>query len=142
MIQYDEDKGEGIKVTTPGVNTPNHLLMEMICRETGLQLRHMPYNDTNQALTAMPGGHADLAIVNLSNVYSQMQPGSVKLLGIPAAERYENLKDVPTIIEQGINVSGGTTFDIYGPAGLPQEVTAKLTDVFAKSMESEEFQKL
>jgi tripartite-type tricarboxylate transporter receptor subunit TctC len=141
MIAHFKGKNEAVRVGTAGVNSYSHLLAVLISKKSGMQIRHLPFDGNNGAVTAVLGGHADLAIVNLSNVTSQLDAGTMKVIGIPAAERYGNFKDAPTLKEQGIDVVGGTTFAIYGPAGMPQEEVKKLREIFLKAMDSEQFQK-
>ncbi|MEL7565220.1 MAG: tripartite tricarboxylate transporter substrate binding protein [Dehalobacterium sp.] len=140
MIQYYKDKNEKLKLATSGVNTASHLVMELVAKETGVQYNHLPSEDGNKAVIALLGGHVDVAIVNLADIYGQLQKGDVKLLGVPAEERYGNLPDVLTLKEQGIDVVGAPMFAIYGPKNLPPEIAEKLYDVFLKSMETTAFQ--
>lgn len=139
MVKYYKDKNQAVTVATSGVNTASHLVMEMLVKQTGLQYRHLPNDSGSKVLTALLGGHADIAIANLADVYAQVKKGDVKILGVPAESRYENLKDVPTLKEQGIDVVGSPTFDIYAPKNLPKDIADKLTNVFLKSMDSDQF---
>ncbi|WP_168120207.1 tripartite tricarboxylate transporter substrate binding protein [Paenibacillus sp. HB172176] len=140
LVDYYKDKNEEVKISTSGVNTYSHLLAAMLSKETGAGIRHLPFEGNAEAVTALLGKHTDIVIVNLSNVAEQIKAGTVKVLGVPAKERYSNFPDAPTLKEQGINVVGGATFAIYGPAGMPEDVVQKLHDVFLQTMESKPFQ--
>ena len=137
LVEYARKTGEEIRIATPGVNTYSHLSVKLVAAKTGLSYRHLPLD--GREVAAIRGGHADVAVINLVEVISGVESGDLKLLGVPAAERYENLKDTPTLVEQGIDVIGGPTFGLYGPPGLPVEIVEVLTEVFLEAMESDAF---
>ena len=139
MIKYFKDKNQEVRVGTSGMETDSYYEASMVADETGIKIRPMPFDSNNQVVTNLLGGHLDLAVVTLSTVYDQMKSGSIKLLGVPAAKRYDNLPDVPTLTEEGINVTSVGSFDIYGPANLPNDIVTKLRDVLLKSMQTDQF---
>jgi tripartite-type tricarboxylate transporter receptor subunit TctC len=139
MAEQSKETKTDIKVATSGVNTYGHLLAAMISKETGLTYRHLPFEGNAEAVTAVLGNNSDIAIVNMADAYQQIKAGNLQVLGVPSAERYANYNEASTLKEQNINVVGGTTFAIYGPAGLPQDIVTKLQDVFTKAMDSETF---
>ncbi|WP_088187331.1 tripartite tricarboxylate transporter substrate binding protein [Desulfosporosinus sp. FKA] len=141
MVKYYKDKNQAIRVGNTGVNTDGYLAGAQIGQLTGLNVRLMPFNSNNEEMTNLLGGHIDLYIGNLATAYSSMKTGTVKIIGAANDKRYEDLPDVPTLKEQGTDVSGGSWFGFYGPANLPKDITEKLQDVLKKSMQSDQFVK-
>ncbi|WP_407308039.1 tripartite tricarboxylate transporter substrate binding protein [Desulfosporosinus sp. SB140] len=139
MVKYFKDKSQEVRVGTSGMETDSYYEASMVADKTGIKIRPMPFDSNNQVVTNLLGGHLDLAVVTLSTVYDQMKSGNIKLLGVPAAKRYDNLPDVPTLTEEGIDVTSVGSFDIYGPANLPKDIADKLRDVFLKSMQTDQF---
>ncbi len=139
MVEYFNDSGEEIRVGTPGVNTFSHLFAEQLHQETGVNYRHLPFEGGKKVVSAILGGHVEMGVINVSDVYQQVQDGELKILGFPSAERFENFPDVPTLKEQGIDIVGGPTFGVYGPAGMPEELVSQLKDIFLEAMESDDF---
>lgn len=139
MVEYFNESGEEIRVGTPGVNTFSHLFAEQLHQKTGVNYRHLPFEGGKKVVAAILGGHIEMGVINVSDVYQQVQGGELKILGFPSAKRFENFPDVPTLKEQGIDIVGGPTFGIYGPAGMPDELVTELKDIFLQAMESEDF---
>ncbi|MBD2847088.1 tripartite tricarboxylate transporter substrate binding protein [Paenibacillus sp. IB182496] len=140
MATYYAAQGGEPRFGSAGVNTYGHVLAVMAAKQTGMSIRHLPFDGNPAAVTAILGGNAEVAVVNLSNVEAQLDAGTVKVLGVPAQERYSNYEEAPTLKEQGIDVVGGATFALYGPAGMPVELQEQLREWFAEAMESEQFQ--
>ncbi|WP_182199774.1 tripartite tricarboxylate transporter substrate binding protein [Paraliobacillus salinarum] len=139
MIDYLKENNEEARVGTPGVNTFSHLFAEQLHQEAGFNYRHLPFEGGKKVVSAILGGHIEMGVINVSDVYQQVENGELKILGFPSAERFENFPDVPTLKEQGIDIVGGPTFGIYGPADMPEDVKNKLKDIFLKTMESKDF---
>ncbi|MFZ4451543.1 tripartite tricarboxylate transporter substrate binding protein [Salibacterium aidingense] len=139
MVEYFNESGEEVKVGTPGVNTFSHLFAEQLHQETGINYRHLPFEGGKKVVSAILGEQVDMGVINVSDVYQQVQNGELKILGFPSEERFENFPDVPTLKEQGIDIVGGPTFGIYGPAGLSDGIQEQLKDIFTEAMDSEDF---
>lgn len=100
------------------------------------------FNASSEAITALLGGHVDMVSMNPSNTFEYLKAGRVKILGITTAERSDVIPDVPTLAEQGydIDTSWQQIRGVYGPAGIPDDIQAKLADALMKAAESEGFQ--
>lgn len=140
MVEYYKDNDETPRAGTPGVNTMSHLFALQVTEETGMEIRHLPFEGGKNVVQAILGGHVEMGVINVSDVYSLVEAGELKILGFPVVERFENFPDVPTLQEQGIDIVGGPTFGIWGPAGLPEDVTNQLKEIFVEAMEGETFQ--
>lgn len=142
MVEYYEENGGEPKIGTPGVNTHSHLFAELLEDETGMKYRHVPFDSSKKVASQLLGDHVDVGVINVSDVYEDVQAGKLKILGVPTEERYEDLPDISTIQEQGIDIVGGPTFGIWGPADMPQEMVDTLNETFSKAMDSDDFVKL
>ncbi|MFD2670940.1 Bug family tripartite tricarboxylate transporter substrate binding protein [Marinicrinis sediminis] len=140
MADHYADLEDPIRVGTPGANNFAHMNAVLTSQKTGIKINHVSFDGGNEATLALMGGNLDLAIVNLTNVSAQLEAGNLKILGVPANERYSNLPDAPTLKEQGIDVALRSTFSIYGPGQMPAELQTKLNEVFHQVMDSDKFQ--
>lgn len=139
MVDYLLENDEVLTVGTPGVNTYSHIFAELLANETGIKYEHLPYAGGPEVVSQILGGHVDIGVINVSNVADGVESGTLKILGFPTEERVESYPDVPTVKEQGIDIVGGPTFGIYGPAGMPEEVVEKLRETFLEAIETESF---
>ena len=112
---------------SPGGGSLGHLIIEQIKRKTGIQLQHVPFRSAGESMTAVLGGHVDLAIQTFSSAGEQVRGGLVSGLGVTSAERVPAFKDSPTFTELGLSDIGGVAwFWLAAPANLPADIVGKL----------------
>lgn len=142
MVEYYNEENEEVKIGTPGANTYSEISAKQLSDETGLQFKHLPLDSGKKVASQILGGHVDVGVINGSDVYEGVEDDELKILGFPTEERYDNYPDVKTLKEEGIDIVGGPTFGVWGPADLPEDIQEKLTDIISETMESEEFKKV
>jgi tripartite-type tricarboxylate transporter receptor subunit TctC len=110
--------------------------------ETDTQITWIPSQGMAPAVTDLLGGHVDFVTGSMGEVASQVEAGELKVFGVMSAERLSQFPDVPTLKEQGIDVTTGTSSwrGIQVPAGTPDDVAEKLHEAFYKAYQSESFQ--
>jgi tripartite-type tricarboxylate transporter receptor subunit TctC len=111
---------------SPGNGGPQHLAMELLKLETGIDLVHVPYKGTSGALTDVIAGHVHAMIVPLQTAAPFVQTGKLRMLAVMSAERSSAFPEVPTLKELGIpHLEVETWYGIFAPAGTPASVVAK-----------------
>ncbi|WP_181360482.1 tripartite tricarboxylate transporter substrate binding protein [Variovorax sp. WS11] len=114
---------------TPGVGTPQHLAGALFARTAGLELRHVPYRGTSNAMTDVLGDHIPLAFVGLPLALQYASGNRIKLLGVATSKRSVLAPDVPTLAEGGLQgYESNYWWDIIAPKGTPPAVLQKLYD--------------
>ena len=112
---------------SPGGGSLGHLIIEQIKRKTGIQLQHVPFRSAGESMTAVLGGHVDLAIQTFSSAGEQVRGGLVTGLAVTSAERVPAFKDSPTFTELGLSDIGGVAwFWLAAPANLPADIVGRL----------------
>jgi len=110
---------------SPGNGGPQHLAMELLKQETGINLVHVPYKGMGGALNDLVGGHVQAAIVALQTAAPYTQSGKLRMLAVMSAERSPAFADVPTLKELGFaNLEVETWYGLLAPAGTPGEIVA------------------
>jgi tripartite-type tricarboxylate transporter receptor subunit TctC len=108
---------------TWGNGSSAHLFGELLMRQTGANLVHVPYKSEAAAHTDMFGESLDIAWANPSTARAQTQGGKMKVLGIAGTRRVSTMPNVPTFAEQGFK---GFDIDswigVYAPAKTPQPI--------------------
>jgi len=120
------------------LGSTTHFFAVFIEKETGAQWRYVSYEGTAPRMTALLGGHIELARVDLTQM-DKVKAGQFKLLGIATEERHPQVSDVPTLKEQGINVVFGENRGILAPKGTPEAALAKLEDGCGKVAKESSF---
>ena len=113
--------------SSPGNGGPQHLAMELIKLETGMDIVHVPYKGAAGALADVVGGHVQAMISAVQTAYPHVQSGKLRALAIMSAERSPAYPDVPTMKEQGLSdLEVETWYGAFAPAGTPPGVIAKI----------------
>lgn len=129
----------------PGLGNNDHLSFVQAAKEFGVdvtKLDFMVYESGGDVLTALLGGHVDLATMALSESKEQHLAGNLRILSVSADERVEGIEDVPTWKEQGIDIVFPHWRGIMGPKDMSEEEIAYWDDVFSKMVETEAWAEL
>jgi len=117
----------GMNYGTWGNGSQAHLMGELLKRQAGIQITHVPYKSEAAAHTDMIGGNGvDFAWANPATARNQSQAGKLKVLGIAGTERIAALPQAATFAEQGFK---GFELDswigVFAPAKTPKDVIDK-----------------
>ncbi len=121
-----------------GVGSSSHVAMEMLNVGQSLDVLHVPFTGAAPAMTAIMGGQVDALFVPLSLAKPTADAGKVKLLGLAAPKRFAGAPDVPTLVEQGVNVVAAPWIGILAPAGSPKAALDTLSDAAQQAVKTEE----
>jgi tripartite-type tricarboxylate transporter receptor subunit TctC len=116
-----------------------HIGAGLLANETGIEVKHIPFEGAAPAVTALAGGHIQAVSVSLAEVKSQLDAGNVKCLGIMDTKRSALYPDIPTFIDQGYNITYATWRGIAVPKGVDPEIRKTLEDAFTAAMRDEAF---
>ncbi|MDR1400294.1 MAG: tripartite tricarboxylate transporter substrate binding protein [Treponema sp.] len=116
-----------------------HIGAGLLANETGIEVKHIPFEGAAPAVTALAGGHIQAVSVSLAEVKSQLDAGNVKCLGIMDVKRSELYPNIPTFIDQGYNITYATWRGIALPLGVDPAVKKTLEDAFTAVFQDEAF---
>jgi putative tricarboxylic transport membrane protein len=90
-----------------GITGLDNVVFTLTEHETGVEFHRVPFESGGELTAALLGGQIDIASLNPGEVIGQLESGDVKALCAFAEERYdyEELADIPTATEQGIDVA-------------------------------------
>jgi tripartite-type tricarboxylate transporter receptor subunit TctC len=118
--------GQMAFASTGNGSTP-HLSMEMLKAQAGIDLVHVPYKGTPQAVVDLLSGQVQAMFANTLSVLPQVQAGRLRALAISSAKRSAAAPELPTVAESGMpGYESGTWFGLFAPAGTPREVITRL----------------
>ena len=106
-----------------GNGTLNHLSGQLLARDAGIRLEHVPYRGSAAALTDTMGGQIPCLMESLPIALPHLQAGRLRPLAVTGEARDPTLPGVPTFAEAGY--PGVTTTNWFGasaPAGIPEAV--------------------
>lgn len=127
------------KVTFSTSGDAHVLLAAMIEQVAGVTVSTVGYSGGGESLNAVMGGHVEAAIIDKMFI-KQAEQADCKALGVAGAERFSTiLPDVPTLKEQGFDITDNQHRLLLVPAATPKEVVDVLTDAVIKFGGSKEF---
>jgi tripartite-type tricarboxylate transporter receptor subunit TctC len=137
FMDYARARPGQVNYGSAGNGGISHLVPEMFKTATGLFMVHIPYRGSAPAFTDLMGGQVQFMAESIPQAANYHKQGKVRALAVTSRERNPALPDTPTVIESGIR--GFEVVGFYGflaPAGLPKDVTAKLSDAFKQVLAS------
>jgi tripartite-type tricarboxylate transporter receptor subunit TctC len=137
-----KDPGK-IVFASPGFAATQHFAGEMFKQVAGIELLHVPYKTTPEAINAVLGKHADVLFDTVSAVIGQVQSGQLKALAVTGKDRFPAVPNVPAAAESGVMPGYDVTtwYGLFAPAGTPPAVIAKLNKALNESMQEEDVKK-
>ena len=127
LVKLAKARPGQLNFSSPGSGTPNHLSGEMFKTQAGIQMQHIPFKGSAQAIADVIGGQIPLNFENIAVVLPHIKAGKVRALGVTSPQRSPFLPEVPTIAESGYpGFEAVGWFGLMAPAATPRDVLAKL----------------
>lgn len=127
FIQLAKRRPGQMLYSSPGNGGPQHLSMELLKLETGIDLVHVPYKGLAGAITDVMAGHVQAMVSALQTAHPYVTGGRLRMIGVMSAERSAAFPDVPTFKEQGLpKLEVYTWYGSFAPARTPAPVVAKI----------------
>lgn len=137
MIAHARANPGKLNFTTSGIGTTNHLAMETIQEKEGVQLTHVPFRGSNEAVTAVLGGQVEM-VCDSSTWAPFVENGQMRALSVWTAERVPRFPTVPTLNELGYDLTVTSPYGVSGPKGMDEGVVRVLHDVMKDALMSPE----
>lgn len=119
---------QGMNYTTAGVGSTAHLAMELIKKDMGVQMTHVPYRGSAPGVTALLAGDIPLMYSDLVAVLPHIKAGNLRTIAVNTENRVEEMPETPTLAEQGIQASKAFSWaGILAPKDTPENVIQKLS---------------
>ena len=126
LIDLAKAKPGQLSFASSGVGAAAHLTTELFMLTTGTKMVHVPYKGTAPALLDLSGGQVQFMMDTPLSLLPHARAGKIRAIAMAADKRAAVAPDVPTLIEQGVKVVGGTWVGILAPAGTPRDVVSTL----------------
>lgn len=126
LLELARTKPGSLSVASPGNGTIGHLAWELIKSTVKTDITHIPYKGDVPAMTDVLSGNVQVLSAPITAAIPHVQAGKLRGLAITSKVRFPAMPDVPTAIEQGINVEATVWSAIVGPAGMPKAYVEKL----------------
>ena len=137
MIEYAKANAGKLSYGSAGLGTATHLRIEMLKYRAGIDILHVPYRGSADALNDhLPN---TVQMMNEINTIPHVKAGKLLLLNINNATRHPDFAEVPTLTECGYaNSDVPIWYSLFAPAGTPKAIIAKLNAKIVEIASGEE----
>jgi tripartite-type tricarboxylate transporter receptor subunit TctC len=116
-----------VAIASGGNGTATHLYAELLQRQAGVQLSHVPYRGSAPGLADVVAGHVAAAFTNTPTAAALLGSGDLRILAVVGNERVPEFPDAPTFREAGVEgMTGEHWFGVLAPARVPDAIAERL----------------
>jgi tripartite-type tricarboxylate transporter receptor subunit TctC len=134
FADYAKKNQDKMGYGSAGTGSAAHLACVVLDVAMGTHVTHAPYRGTGPAMTDLQGGRIDYLCEPITTAKPQIDGGSVKAIALMNRTRSPALPNVPTTVEQGMNVEAYTWNAIFLPKSTPAAIVNKLHDAALRAM--------
>lgn len=138
LVQYGRDNPNTLRYSTAGVGSSQHLTMELLGKQEGIEWIHVPYKSGPEALLAAVQGEVDFAAQS-AEWGPFVREGRLRALATFDSTRYSEFPEVPTLLELGYDIVAPSMIGIAGPLGMDGEIVEKLHQAYKSAMTDQRF---
>jgi len=136
LVAFAKEKSAGTTYGTWGTGSSAHLFGELLARQTGVKLVHVPYKGVGGAMPDLLAGRVQVMSMAIGSARPYLKTGQLRPLAAGAKHRLANLPDVPTAAEAGVaGWEMSAWFGIFAPRGVAPELVRALNQKLQRVIE-------
>ncbi len=131
-------KSDPQQITFAGGSAPgslDHIKVALLAKAVGLSPRqtvYVPFQGGGEAITALLGGHVNVAALDISEVAGQLEAGKVRMLAVMSEQRVKGFPDIATAGEQGVDL----VFPIWRGLYMAPDVPKEAVDYWSQTIQT------
>jgi tripartite-type tricarboxylate transporter receptor subunit TctC len=133
LVAWGRANPDKLNYASSGAGAPQRMAAEILRKETGIKMVHVPYKGSGPAMTDLVGGQVNLMVETVPAALPFIRSGQLRALAVTTRERISMLPNVPTAAEAGqpaVEVS--STFGVLAPVATPRAIVALLNEAMAR----------
>jgi tripartite-type tricarboxylate transporter receptor subunit TctC len=119
---------------TPAAGSAFHFMGVLLAKRSGIELTHVPYKGSPQAVGDLIGGQIGAVITVLAGLVEQHRAGKVRVLAVSGSTRSPILPDVPTLTELGYDIDLRGWYGVFAPSHTPHEAIERLNRAIVQAL--------
>lgn len=137
LIDYAKKNPGELNYASSGNGTIVHLGTEAFMARAGIEMTHVPYRGTGQAMTDLMSGAVQVLMDAIPTGMPYVKKEQLRALAVTTRQRSALAPEIPTLDESGLEGFESTTwFGIYAPAGLAEERRVRLHEAFLRAVQN------
>ncbi len=134
FIAAAKARPEALTHSSWGVGSVSQIAMLRIGEAAGFQLLHVPFTGAAPAVQALAAGQVDSMVVPAGAAEALARDGGVRILAALSPARLALLPNVPTLLEQGVNLTTSIFQAVFAPPRMPAPIMARLNAAVAAGL--------
>lgn len=127
LVAAAKARPDGLSYASSGAGTTTHVATELFRLAAGIEMLHVPYRGSGQALNDMVAGNVHVMVDQISGSIGQIRDGRIRALAVTGTARHALLPEVPTVAEAGLPGAQCSSWGgIMLPANAPAPIVARL----------------
>lgn len=133
--------GGRVTVAVAGATGLDTIVTSLMEEQEGVEFERVVFQSGGEIVAAILGGDVDIAMLNPGEVVGQLESGDMRAVVAFAEEQYEGelLGDIPTAIEEGVDVSFTQYRGAFGAGGIEPDARQYWNDAFVEWTETEDY---
>jgi tripartite-type tricarboxylate transporter receptor subunit TctC len=139
LIRLAKGKPGSLTFASSGAGSSTHLSGELFKALAGVDILHVPYRGSSQALIDVMAGQVTMLFDNAPSSLPFVRDGKLRALAVTSTKRLPNLPDIPTLEEAGVSGYESLSWSgIVAPAGTPRAIVAKLNAAIERILKTDD----
>ena len=135
FVRHAKSNPGALNYNSAGVGSSTHLAMAYFARSADIEMQHVPYKGTQEAVTDVTGGRGHAVIVPTAGVGLYLQEPRLRIIGLSAAKRSTLLPQIATFSESGLpGFAFESWFGLLAPAGTPAATVERINTAVNKAI--------
>lgn len=136
LVAAAKAKPGEVPFASAGLGSSTHLAAEYFAQTMGIQMLHVPYKGSPEAVQDSMVGRTAFYMAPLDTASAHIKGGKLRALGVTQTVRSDVLPDTPTIAEQGYaGYDIGLWFGVWAPSATPTAIVQKINADINKAMQ-------
>jgi tripartite-type tricarboxylate transporter receptor subunit TctC len=136
FIAYAKANSKKVTFASASVASVGHLTGELLNDLAGIDMVHVPYKGSGQAITDLVGDHIKVMISGMASTLPHVKSGKLRGLATTGARRTPATPDLPTIAESGFpGFEASSWFGVFAPAKTPKPIISRLNQDIIKALQ-------
>jgi tripartite-type tricarboxylate transporter receptor subunit TctC len=135
FIAYTKANPKKVSFATAGVASVGHLTGELLNDMAGIDMLHVPYKGSGQAISDLVGGHIKVMISGMASTLPHVRSGKLNGIVTTGIKRTPATQDIPTIAETYPGFESSSWFGVLAPAGTAKPIITRLNADIHKSLQ-------
>ena len=124
--------------SSAGLGSASQIAMETFKSLAQVDIVHVPFQGQAPAITSLLGGQTDFQVLPAGSATPLRKSGKIKVYAVTTQDRFFDMPDVPTLREEGFDMSFANWFGLVAPASTPASVVQRIADDTSAALKSDE----